>query len=445
MSYVEKLLYISAIERVLEEDDSVKRNLYLDELIDISGRNGKTRETDVLEKLKSNKGGMRDYAIKNGNGYIFREMLATAYEKGLHKTTKENMRIRVFGDYLIADDVIIIYNGKSPTVTVPAHFEDINVRKVGAGVFYGNEAVEEICVADGISEIGNGAFGKCPHLKSISLAQSVETIHPMAFEESDAIWSIKMYKDISDEAYDDIVENGIKLTDGRYIIDPMILGGPFARQVREFLPVSMSGRFRVHKNMGCLFEVPPRAVDIKKTPVPLVFQQYMDDHNASSNDFRNENAAFVLKIKVRDIDHAFEHDEEADDFSLSNTDKFDRAGLVFVKRFIGLEGGNMKALLEIKSGTYFFQRGLRVRQGRVDYYLCFREEFSSDDNRPYVRRFAPSRVFSRFGPISEGDKRFGKIYGRLIFYYFRNEEIENSIGMKNNYDKRFELEKNKYL
>ena len=50
MGYGEKLQYISAIEQVLKETDPVKRNLYLDELIDISGRNGKTRETDVLEK-----------------------------------------------------------------------------------------------------------------------------------------------------------------------------------------------------------------------------------------------------------------------------------------------------------------------------------------------------------------------------------------------------------
>ena len=200
MAYGEKLLYISTIEYVLKETNPIKRDLYLDELIDISGRNGKTRETDVLEKLRSNKDGMRDYAIKNGNGYIFREMLATAYEKGLHKKVKENMSIRTFGDYVIADDVIIIYTGKSPKVTVPASFDDIRIRKVGAGVFYANESVEEITVSEGINEIGKATFGRCSHLKSVSLAPSVDTIHPRAFEESGALWSIRLYKDMSDEA-----------------------------------------------------------------------------------------------------------------------------------------------------------------------------------------------------------------------------------------------------
>lgn len=415
MAYGEKLLYISAIEMVLKEADPVKRNLYLDELIDISGRNGKSRETDVLEKLKSNKDGMRDYALKNGNGYIFREMLATSYEKGLRETTKVNMRMRTFGDYIIADDVIIVYTGKAAKVTIPSSFEGIQIRKVGAGVFYGNNAVEEVSVSEGIKEIGNGTFGKCPHLKFVSLASSIDAIHPQAFEESNALWSIKLYKDITDEAYVDIIENGIKLTDGRYIIDPLILGGPFSRLIKEFLPTSMSGRFRVHKNMGCLFEVPPRAVDIKKTPVPLVFQQYVNDHNASVNDFRNENAAFVFKIKVGDIDYAFEHDEEADDFGLSNKDKYDDSGLVFVKEFLNGEDGKRKVFLEIKSGTYFFQRGIRVRIGHIDYYLYFREEFAADDNRPYVRRLAPIRIFSRFGPISEGDERNRAVYGRFKF------------------------------
>jgi len=116
MSYGEKLLYISAIEMVLKEKDPVKRDLYLDELIDISGRNGKTRETDVLERLKSNKDGMREYALKNGSGYIFREMLATSYEKGLRETTNVNMHMRTFGNYIVADDVIIVYTGKEAKV-----------------------------------------------------------------------------------------------------------------------------------------------------------------------------------------------------------------------------------------------------------------------------------------------------------------------------------------
>ena len=415
MGYGEKLQYISAIEQVLKETDPVKRNLYLDELIDISGRNGKTRETDVLEKMKSNKDGMRDYAIKNGNGYIFREMLATTYEKGLHKTVKENMSIRTFGDYVIADDVIIIYTGRSPKVTVPASFEDIRIRKIGAGVFYGNDAVEEVTVSEGIKEIGNRTFGKCAHLAYLSMPPSVSEIHPKAFEKSDAIWSIKIYKEISDEAYTDIVENGIKLTDGRVIIDPMILGGPFLHLIREFLPVSMAGRFRVHKSMGCIFEVPPRRLDARKTPKPLIFQQYMDEHNASDFDLRNENASFVFKIKINDLDYSFEHDEEADDLGLKKRDKYDNSGLVFVTDFIEGENGMNKVFLEIKSGSYFFQRGLRVKMGLTDYYLYFREEFTSDDKRPYVRRMAPIRLFSRFGPISEGDERNREVYGRFSF------------------------------
>lgn len=49
MTYGEKLLYISTIEIVLKETDPVKRDLLLDELIDISGKGGKTRETRLKE------------------------------------------------------------------------------------------------------------------------------------------------------------------------------------------------------------------------------------------------------------------------------------------------------------------------------------------------------------------------------------------------------------
>ncbi len=415
MAYGEKLLYISTVEMALREADPVKRNLYLDELIDISSRNGKTRETDVLEKLKSNKDGIRDYALKNGSGYIYREMLATSYENGLRENVKVNMRIQTFDDYIISDDVVILYTGKARKVTVPASIGDTSIRKVGSGAFYGNNNIEDVNVSEGIKEIGNGTFGKCPHLKSISLESSVDVIHPKAFDGSNAIWSIKLYKNISFEAYADIVENSIKLTDGRYIIDPMILGGPFSRLIKEFLPTSMAGRFRVHKNMGCIFEAPPRVIDIKKSPKPLLFQHYADDHNATVSDFRSENAAFVFKIRADETDYTFEHDEESDDHGLSNKDIYDNSGLVFVKEFLDEETENPKAFIEIKSGTFFFQRGLRVRIGHTDYYLYFREEFSTDDNRPYVRRLGPIRIFSRSGPISEGDERNRDIYARFKF------------------------------
>ncbi len=413
MAYGEKMLYVSALENIIKEPDSERRELYLDELINISSKSGKTRETEILEGFKTNKNGMRDYALKNGNAYIFREMFATAYENGLEKNVKETMCIRMFGDFMVANDVIILYNGNKQTVKIPSSFEGVQIRRIGVGAFYKNNAVEDVSISDGIKEIGNKAFSKCPYLKTLAIASGIEKIQPNAFEGSKALWSIRLCKEISGEMYEDIIENGIKLTDGRYIIDPMILGGEFTRQIKEYMPVPMAGRFHVHKKMGYLFEVPPRTVDVKKVPIPLVFQQYADMYKVTPNEFRNENAAFLHRIRVDDMRFSFEHDEEADDFALCNKDTYDNAGMVFVEDFIEAEDGTIKALLEIKAGTYFFQRGLPVRYGMGVYYLYFREELSTDDNRPYVRRLGPTRVFSKIGPISMADYRSMGIVSRF--------------------------------
>ncbi len=412
MAYGEKIQYISAIEVILKEQEKKKRDLYLDELIDISARNGRNRETDILEKFKYNKDGMRDFAVKNGNGYVFRQMLATAYEEGLQKKKKQNMLIRTFGDYVIADDVIILYTGKESRVEIPANFENVAIRKVGAGLLYANEAVRYVIVSDGIREIGKMAFAKCSHLRKVTLAPSVDKIHPDTFKGSDTLWSLEMYKEISQEIHDEITESGIELTDRRYIIDPMIFGSRFVRQIRKYMPGPMKGGFRVYKDMGCLFEIAPRAVDPKKKPVPLLFQDYADRHHTGAHDFRTENAAFTFKIMADDIEQSFEHDEEADDFGLSNRDEYDKAGLVFVNGF-DRSYGILKACLELKGGTFFFQRGVQVKLGQGIYYLYFREVFSTDDNRPYVRRLGTNRIFARYGPLSDGDDRSMDIVKRF--------------------------------
>ncbi len=58
------------------------------------------------------------------------------------------------------------------------------VETLGAGAFYGDFALEKVTLGEKLTSIPCGAFGYCKSLKEVTVPDSVEKIHPYAFEYS---------------------------------------------------------------------------------------------------------------------------------------------------------------------------------------------------------------------------------------------------------------------
>lgn len=75
---------------------------------------------------------------------------------------------------------VIGYTGHYTHLTIPSHFQDIEIVGIRAGVFENNKELESITLSNSITEIAKNAFSVCKNLKYV-YAPMVETIGERAF------------------------------------------------------------------------------------------------------------------------------------------------------------------------------------------------------------------------------------------------------------------------
>jgi hypothetical protein len=80
-------------------------------------------------------------------------------------------------EFVIVNNFLIGYNGKSTKVTIPNTVKDI-----GDGVFNFNESITSVIIPNSVKSIGNSAFSQCPKLSSITIPSSVTKVGSWAFE-----------------------------------------------------------------------------------------------------------------------------------------------------------------------------------------------------------------------------------------------------------------------
>lgn len=78
------------------------------------------------------------------------------------------------GDYIILDNLLYRYKGKSKKVVVPD-----NIKVIGERAFFYNSYVTEIVVPDSVTKIGEDAFGNCDKLESIILPDTLTRLDPL--------------------------------------------------------------------------------------------------------------------------------------------------------------------------------------------------------------------------------------------------------------------------
>lgn len=274
------------------------------------------------------------------------------------------MRFRVYEKYVIVDDVIISYLGMEKKIRVPSVINDVKIRKIGAGAFYGNEFAEEIEVTEGIAEIGDEAFGGCNKLRKVILPGSVEIISGNAFMQSDIVW-LDFHIKMPYLKYFNVKEGSIRLTDGRYILDPMALGDDIGKLIKGFMPEAMKGKFRADMQMGCLYS---------ENEV-LSFSEHCGPQGEE-------------KPKSRKLcDVWYEHDEYNDDYvDINGRDKPDtNTGLLFCLDECGISDTDINLRLGLKKSRWYFKHGIKIYVDNEEFYICQEVYFTNDEKFPYLR------------------------------------------------------------
>lgn len=84
---------------------------------------------------------------------------------------------------------VIGYTGHFTNLTIPSHFQDIEIVGIRASVFENNKELETVTLSDSIREIGKSAFSRCQNLKTV-YAPMVETIGENVFYGCDKLEEI---------------------------------------------------------------------------------------------------------------------------------------------------------------------------------------------------------------------------------------------------------------
>lgn len=79
-------------------------------------------------------------------------------------------------EFLVSGGVLVAYNGKGGTVTVPE-----GVRIIAAGAFAGRDTITGVRLPDSLRVIGEGAFENCTGIARVNLGEGVEQIKDRAF------------------------------------------------------------------------------------------------------------------------------------------------------------------------------------------------------------------------------------------------------------------------
>lgn len=75
------------------------------------------------------------------------------------------------GFVVVADGILLKYNGSDIDIEIPA-----GVKVIAEEAFYGNTAIETVCIPDSVCEIKEFAFANCSNLKAVKSSDSLKEV-----------------------------------------------------------------------------------------------------------------------------------------------------------------------------------------------------------------------------------------------------------------------------
>ena len=311
--------------------------------------------------------------------------------------------------YVIVNDTIISYFGKAETVNVPSSADGIRIRRIGAGAFMKNRYLKKVKIEEGIKEIGEKAFSECENLCEVWLPESITEVDDTAFKGTDKLKTVNCYVKVTCDEFANIMEGGIRLTDDRVLLDPVLLGAKNERLIRTFMRAAVDGIFKARNDMNILFCMEREGTDEERRITrSYVFRDYAKNYDHENEMLlRDQSGSFTDKIANNVALIRIKHDEEKDDimaicFEHHMSELEETAQVLYIKQGSADDNG-VYLNLDIRSGIWYFHNGFKTVINGKTFYIRYAEVFARGDERPYVRVDTTPGVFDKNGPVTDNE------------------------------------------
>ena len=114
----------------------------------------------------------------------------TVFSVSAEETDSQGVEYELSADetyYIVSD-----FDTSVTAVVIPAEFNGLPVKEIGAWAFSDCESLTSIEIPDSVTSIGTGAFQYCESLTSIEIPDSVTSIGDSAFYGCESLTSIVM-------------------------------------------------------------------------------------------------------------------------------------------------------------------------------------------------------------------------------------------------------------
>ncbi len=292
----------------------------------------------------------------------------------------------------------------------PQNGELSSVYRIGSGALMNDRTIQNLTIGNEITEIGEKAFAGCKALRSVQLPGSIRKMERSAFINTDLLKYISFYIHVSEKKYQEILESGILLSNGEYLLDPMILGNDLREWIASFMPDIMFDSFPVDETMGYFFS---------KNKVYIV-KSFLEKRGLSElYEMRDE--ASVMKYRILNGEEQFlliDEDKELE--KLTQAARYELKEKIPSTAFIFLTGsastGKDERILHlyIRRESYYYHTADKVIMDGKTYYVCFRVYFHN--SRPtYVRQDSSMYITTKEGRLDIKDQYYNKVLKKYNF------------------------------
>lgn len=294
----------------------------------------------------------------------------------------------------IVGDTIIVYEGPSKHLHIPAKIQGHHIKRVGAGALCGNENLLSLEIEEGIEEIGENAFAQCRNLQSLSLPGSLQLVEKGAFPERCGWKKISLTRRMSHSMYEQLVREGIALSDRRTLIDRKGLSEIGLEKFYKLTGMFANGAVMISESMGLLFceyDNQWQILSLNGTPVVA-----------------SEDAGVRYKIESG-VQEPFSEEAEIHNDRMVRQErklkpKPGRVQLAIVDcPNVRRIQGDCLVPIQILSGLAFWQSVRKVIVDGNDYYVYRREYLTSNANCPFFVENAD--VFTESGRLRDGEEK----------------------------------------
>ena len=302
------------------------------------------------------------------------------------------MKIVYDGNFITVDDVILSYTHNSDCVNVPAKVNGASITRIGTGAFMGIHKMRDITVQNGIRQMGSRAFAGCEALRNVVLPESLVEMETDAFGDTH-LDKISFWLRIPYNKYVTVREGSIRLTDGRYIIDPKALGEKNDELIRSFMPKAVPNIFPVDRRMGYLYTRPITYPD----PQILAFADYFEENHLNVDDILEKDMRYRIL-------NGYEISLTGEDMTNRKfSDERSMVALLICEKEGSICDSDISLQLSLARDTYFFKNLKKVNWHGDSYYFEFSCCLTGDDGHPYDRIGLLSILDSKGNPMRRLD------------------------------------------